>query len=157
LIALFDDITDRRSLSHELESTKKFLELVVDNIPVLADRGARQRRTLIWLANRQAPEAILKTGAARTPTGLTASDISIPAEAQADQSPADEAAIKKRGPFLVEETSDQPPKDGLRLFLTRRMTVLDGAGDPQYLIKTQRGCHRPPPEPNRGMAHIGLS
>ena len=34
LIALFDDVTDRRSLSRELESTKKFLELVVDNIPV---------------------------------------------------------------------------------------------------------------------------
>src|SRR6478736_1630945 len=29
LIALFDDITDRRSLSRELENTKKFLELVV--------------------------------------------------------------------------------------------------------------------------------
>ena len=34
LIALFDDITERRSLSQELENTKKFLELVVDNIPV---------------------------------------------------------------------------------------------------------------------------
>src|SRR5664279_1390949 len=34
LIALFDDITERKSLSHELENTKKFLELVVDNIPV---------------------------------------------------------------------------------------------------------------------------
>jgi len=33
LIALFDDITERRSLSQELENTKKFLELVVDNIP----------------------------------------------------------------------------------------------------------------------------
>ena len=46
LIALFDDITDRRSLSRELENTKKFLELVVDNIPVVADRRARQRRPL---------------------------------------------------------------------------------------------------------------
>src|ERR1700741_5245353 len=34
LIALFEDITDRRSLSRELENAKKFLELVVDNIPV---------------------------------------------------------------------------------------------------------------------------
>src|SRR5216683_3211891 len=34
LIALFDDVTDRKSLSFELENTKKFLELVVDNIPV---------------------------------------------------------------------------------------------------------------------------
>jgi PAS domain S-box-containing protein len=34
LITLFDDVTDRKSLSRELENTKKFLELVVDNIPV---------------------------------------------------------------------------------------------------------------------------
>jgi len=34
LIALFDDVTDHKSLSQELESTKKFLELVLDNIPV---------------------------------------------------------------------------------------------------------------------------
>jgi len=34
LIALFDDVTDRKSLSQELGDTKKFLELVVDNIPV---------------------------------------------------------------------------------------------------------------------------
>ena len=33
LIALFDDVTDHKSLSLELENTKKFLELVVDNIP----------------------------------------------------------------------------------------------------------------------------
>ena len=31
-----DDVTDRRSLSRELENTKKFLELVVDNIPVMS-------------------------------------------------------------------------------------------------------------------------
>src|SRR5712675_789588 len=34
LIALFDDVTERRSLSDELENAKKFLELIVDNIPV---------------------------------------------------------------------------------------------------------------------------
>jgi len=46
LIAMFDDVTDRMSLSQELEDTKKFLELIVDNIPVSADRRTRQRRTI---------------------------------------------------------------------------------------------------------------
>src|SRR5206468_2235506 len=46
----------------------------------------------------------------------------------------DEAAIKKRG--LLTEEHPISTKDGLRLFLTRRMTVLDEAGEPQYLIKT---------------------
>ena len=36
------------------------------------------------------------------------------------------------------QTEEHPisTKDGLRLFLTRRVTVLDEAGEPQYLIKT---------------------
>ena len=52
LIALFDDVTDRRSLSRELENNKKFLELVVDNIPVslIVERVSDGR---YLLANRQ--------------------------------------------------------------------------------------------------------
>ncbi len=90
LIALFDDVTDRRSLSRELENTKKFLELVVDNIPVslIVERISDGRYL----------------------------------------------AIKKRG--LLTEEHPISTKDGLRLFLTRRMTVLDETGEPQYLIKT---------------------
>ncbi len=57
LIALFEDVTDRRSLSRELENNKKFLELVVDNIPVsLIVQRVSDGRYL--LANRSA-ETIL--------------------------------------------------------------------------------------------------
>ena len=130
LIALFDDITERRSLSQELESTKKFLELVVDNIPVsLIVENVRDGRYL--LANRSA-EAILNRRREDV-TGLTAADIFNPKEAKLIIA-RDEAAIKKRG--LLAEEHPISTKDGLRLFLTRRMTVLDDAGQPQYLIKT---------------------
>ena len=130
LIALFDDITERRSLSQELESTKKFLELVVDNIPVsLIVENVRDGRYL--LANRSA-EAILNRRREDV-TGLTAADIFNPKEAKLIIA-RDEAAIKKRG--LLAEEHPISTKDGLRLFLTRRMTVLDAAGQPQYLIKT---------------------
>src|ERR1700732_2869775 len=130
LIALFDDVTDRQSLSQELEDTKKFLDLVVDNIPVslIVERVSDGR---YLLANRSA-EAILNRRR-EDATGLTAADIFNPREAKLIIA-RDEAAIKKRG-LLTEE----PPistKDGLRLFLTRRMTVLDDTGKPQYLIKT---------------------
>jgi diguanylate cyclase (GGDEF)-like protein/PAS domain S-box-containing protein len=130
LIALFDDITDRRSLSKELENTKKFLELVVDNIPVslIVERVSDGR---YLLANRSA-ETILNRRR-EDATGLTATDIFNPKEAKLITA-RDEAAIKKRG-LLVEEHPIST-KDGLRLFLTRRMTVLDEAGEPQYLIKT---------------------
>jgi diguanylate cyclase (GGDEF)-like protein/PAS domain S-box-containing protein len=130
LIAMFDDITERRSLSRELESTKKFLELVVDNIPVsLVVERVSDGRYL--LANRSA-EAILGRRREEV-TGLTAADIFHPREAKLIIA-RDEAAIKKRD--LLTEEHPISTKDGLRLFLTRRMTVLDEAGEPQYLIKT---------------------
>jgi diguanylate cyclase (GGDEF)-like protein/PAS domain S-box-containing protein len=130
LIALFDDVTERRSLSQELESTKKFLELVVDNIPVsLVVERVSDGRYL--LANRSA-EAILGRRREEV-TGLTAADIFHPREAKLIIA-RDEAAIKKRD--LLTEEHPISTKDGLRLFLTRRMTVLDEAGDPKYLIKT---------------------
>src|SRR5712672_1108222 len=130
LIALFDDVTDRMSLSKELENTKKFLELVVDNIPVslIVERVSDGR---YLLANRSA-ETILNRRR-EDATGLTAADIFNPKEARLIIA-RDEAAIRKRG--LLTEEHPISTKDGLRLFLTRRMTVLDDAGEPQYLIKT---------------------
>ena len=130
LIALFDDVTDRMSLSKELENTKKFLELVVDNIPVslIVERVSDGR---YLLANRSA-EAILNRRR-EDATGLRAADIFNPKEAKLIIA-RDEAAIRKRG--LLTEEHPISTKDGLRLFLTRRMTVLDEAGEPQYLIKT---------------------
>src|SRR3954467_13910829 len=130
LIALFDDVTERRSLSRELENTKKFLELVVDNIPVslIVERVSDGR---YLLANRSA-ETILNRRR-EDATGLTASDIFNPKEAKLIIA-RDEAAIKKRS--LLTEEHPISTKDGLRLFLTRRVTVLGEAGEPQYLIKT---------------------
>src|SRR3984885_536779 len=130
LIALFDDVTDRKVLSHELENTKKFLELVVDNIPVsLTVERASDGRYL--LANRSA-ETILNRPREEV-AGLTAAEIFNEREAKLIKA-RDEAAIRKRRPLTEEHPIST--KDGLRLFLTRRVTVLDEAGEPQYLIKT---------------------
>jgi diguanylate cyclase (GGDEF)-like protein/PAS domain S-box-containing protein len=130
LIALFDDVTDRRSLSLELENTKKFLELVVDNIPVsLTVEHARDGRYL--LANRSA-ETILNRRREEV-AGLTAAEIFNEREAKLIAA-RDESAIRNRR--AITEEHPISTKDGLRLFLTRRVTVLDDAGEPQYLIKT---------------------
>ena len=119
LIALFDDVTDRRSLSRELENTKKFLELVVDNIPVslIVERVSDGK---YLLANRSA-ETILNRRR-EDATGLTATDIFNPREAKLDRR-ARRRGDQKRG--LLTEEHPISTKDGLRLFLTRRMTVLD--------------------------------
>jgi diguanylate cyclase (GGDEF)-like protein/PAS domain S-box-containing protein len=130
LVALFDDVTDRRLLSHELENTKKFLELVVDNIPVpLTVEQVRDGRYLF--ANRSA-ETILNRPREEV-AGLTSAEIFNARESKLIIA-RDEAAIKNRKPITEEHPIST--KDGLRLFLTRRVTVLDDAGEPKYLIKT---------------------
>lgn len=130
LIAMFDDVTERRSLSRELEETKKFLELVVDNIPIsltvkrISDgKYLLVNRSAESLLNRRREEAI----------GLTSNEIFNPKEAKQILE-RDQAAVRKRG--LITEEYPISTKDGLRLFLTRRFTVLADDGQPQYLIKT---------------------
>jgi diguanylate cyclase (GGDEF)-like protein/PAS domain S-box-containing protein len=104
--------------------------LVVDNIPVsLTVERASDGRYL--LANRSA-ETILNRRREEV-AGLTAAEIFNEREAKLIKA-RDEAAIKKRRPLTEEHPIST--KDGLRLFLTRRVTVLDDAGEPQYLIKT---------------------
>jgi len=130
LLILFEDVTERRALSRELEHTKKFLEVVVDNVPVslIVERVSDGK---YLLANRSA-EVILNRPREEA-TGLTAKDIFNPREARLIVA-RDEAAIKKRG--LLAEEHPISTKDGLRLFLTRRVTLMDDADEPQYLIKT---------------------
>jgi diguanylate cyclase (GGDEF)-like protein/PAS domain S-box-containing protein len=130
LITMFEDVTDRKSLSRELESTKKFLELVVDNIPV-ALIVQRVSDGHYLLANRSA-ETILNRRR-EDATGLTATDIFDPREAKLIVA-RDETAIKKGG--LLTEEHPISTSEGLRLFLTRRVTVPGDDGKPQYLIKT---------------------
>jgi diguanylate cyclase (GGDEF)-like protein/PAS domain S-box-containing protein len=147
MIGLLEDITERNSLSQELENAKKFLDLVLDNIPVaLIVQCVRDGRYL--LANRSA-ETILNRRR-EDAAGLTAADIFNPREAKLIIA-RDEAAIKKRG--LVAEEHPISTKDGLRLFLTRRVTVLDESGEPQYLIKTHEDVtdHR---QTESRMAHM---
>lgn len=130
LIALFDDVTDRKSLARELEDNKRFLDCVVDNIPVSLSvtrvddgRFLLVNRGFEAIMNRSREEAI----------GQTAADVFNEREAKLIVA-RDKMAIAKGG--LLTEEHPISTSDGLRLFHTRRMTVFDEAGAPQYLIKT---------------------
>ncbi len=130
LVSLFEDVTERRSLSREIQGAKKFLELVVDNIPV-ALVVKRLSDGQYVLANRTA-EATL-TRRREDVIGRTLEDIYNPADARFILK-RDEDAVRKKG--IVTEEHPIQTENGLRLFLTRRVTVLDENGEPQYLIKT---------------------
>lgn len=130
IIALFEDATERMSLSEQLANAKKFLELVVDHIPISVTVESVQDRRYL-LANRRA-EVILNRSREEA-TGLTSADLFNPREASLIVN-RDNAAIRSGG--MHNEEHPISTKDGLRLFLTRRVTVSDENGTPQYLIKT---------------------
>jgi diguanylate cyclase (GGDEF)-like protein/PAS domain S-box-containing protein len=130
LVSLFEDITDRKSLTREIQSAKKFLELVVDNIPVAL--SVKRLSDGQYVLVNSGAEATL--GRRREDViGRTIEGIYSAADAPFI-SKRDDDAVRKRG--LVTEEHPIQTENGLRLFLTRRVTVLDEAGEPQYLIKT---------------------
>jgi diguanylate cyclase (GGDEF)-like protein/PAS domain S-box-containing protein len=131
LIAMFEDVTERKSLSKELENTKKFLETVIDNIPV--SLSVQQPGDGRYLLLNRASETILNCRR-EDAIGLTPADVFSPQQA-ALVAGRDHAAVVQGG--LVVEEQPINTSNGLRLFLTRRVTVLDDAGKPQYLIKTR--------------------
>jgi len=130
LVALFEDVTERRSLSREIQSAKKFLETVVDNIPV-SMVVKRLSDGQYVLANRGAAATLSRPR--EDLIGRTIEDIYNPADAMFIRK-RDDDAVRKGG--IVTEEHPIQTENGLRLFLTRRVTVLDEMGKPQYLIKT---------------------
>ncbi len=129
LISLFEDVTDRRQLSRELEKTKKFLEMIIDNVPIALD-VKRVKDGKYLFVNRGAEKIFNRDR--ETVIGLTAEEVYGQAAKLILE--RDATAIRKK-----EQTLEEQPlqtKGGLRLFVTRRMPVLDDAGEPQYLITT---------------------
>ncbi|MBY0381556.1 MAG: EAL domain-containing protein [Xanthobacteraceae bacterium] len=130
LIVAFEDITGVKAMAREVQNTKKFLELVVDNIPA-ALTVKRVSDGKFVLANRAA-----QTIFNRTRTQIidhTVEDVH-PEAAAKFMLKRDDAAIRKGG--LVTEEHPITVDNALRLFATRRVTVNGDDGEPQYLIKT---------------------
>jgi len=129
LVVLFEDVTEDDALARELENTKKFLELVVDHIPVALEvQRVADGEPLI--VNRKA-------------RGFTEGNVGGPSDQDNDGlalrihndvMSRDIAAIRKGGLHIDEHPMQTP--EGLRLFLTRRVTIPDANGRPQYLVKT---------------------
>jgi diguanylate cyclase (GGDEF)-like protein/PAS domain S-box-containing protein len=130
-IGTHEDVTEQQALSAELQNAKQFLELVIDHIPVsLSVQRPSDGRYL--LLNR-ASEVILDRSREEA-IGLTPADLFSPQQAKLIAS-RDQIAIRKRGTVVEEQPLST--RDGLRMFLTRRVTVLDDSGEPQYLVMTR--------------------
>ena len=129
VVSTHEDCTESRRLSGELEKTKKFLEMIIDNVPIALD-VKRVKDGEYLFVNRGAEKIFNRDR--ETVIGLTAEEVYGRAAKLILE--RDSTAVRKK-----EQTLEEQPlqtKSGLRLFLTRRMPVLDDAGEPQYLITT---------------------
>jgi diguanylate cyclase (GGDEF)-like protein/PAS domain S-box-containing protein len=131
LVTLFEDVTEQRGLSKQVEETKKFLELVLDHIPTsIAVKRVDDRKYL--LVNRHAEKFMDRTR--RQMIGHRIEEFDSVDRATFINH-RDNAAIRMKGKVVTEEYP-VPSESGLRLYLARRVAVLDDEGEPQYLIQT---------------------
>ena len=132
LVTLFDDITEKRSLSKEVEQTKKFLELVLDNIPVsVMVKSVRDRRYL--LVNRSGERFMNKSR--EQMVGQRVDDVHDGDEATFIKH-RDDTALRLRGTVVAEE---YPVKtDGGHAALSRpsRRGRRSAMPEPEYIVQT---------------------
>jgi diguanylate cyclase (GGDEF)-like protein/PAS domain S-box-containing protein len=131
LVTLFEDVTEQRKLSKEVEGTKKFLELVLDHIPTsVAVKRVDDRKYL--LINKHAEKFMDRSR--QQMIGQRIEDFHSRDRATFINH-RDNAAIRMKGEVVSEEYPVQSD-NGLRLYMSRRVAVLDERGEPQYLIQT---------------------
>jgi diguanylate cyclase (GGDEF)-like protein/PAS domain S-box-containing protein len=131
LVTLFDDVTEQRGLTKEVEDTKKFLELVLDHIPTsVAVKRVDDRKYV--LVNRQAEKFMYRSR--QQMIGHRIEEFHSRDRATFINH-RDNAAIRMKGEVVAEEYPVQSD-NGMRLYMARRVAVLDGNDEPQYLIQT---------------------
>ena len=131
LVNLFEDVTDQRALSREVEGTKRFLELVLDHIPTsVVVKRVEDRKYL--LVNRHAEKFMDRSR--EQMIGRRIEEFHSKQRA-AFINHRDNAAIRMKGEVVAEEYPVQS-EAGMRLYMARRVAVLDERGEPQYLIQT---------------------
>ena len=131
LVTLFEDVTEQRVLSQEVEETKRFLELVLDHIPTsVVVKRVEDRKYL--LVNRHAEKFMDRSR--QQMIGHRIEDFHEKDRATFINH-RDNAAIRMKGEVVTEEYPVQSD-GGLRLYMARRVAVLDEKGQPQFLIQT---------------------
>ncbi len=130
LLAIVEDVTNARSLAHQLEDTKKFLEAVVDNIPAsIVVHDVKDERYL--LVNREGAEML--DWHRDSLVGKTLSEV-YPHEQIEIVRTRDREALVRKGDVVSGIYPFQHPTKGMRMLAERRVAITDDAGQAKYVI-----------------------
>jgi diguanylate cyclase (GGDEF)-like protein/PAS domain S-box-containing protein len=129
-VSTHDDITEQQRSARELDETKRFLDSIVENIPVSV--VVKDAKTLKYVLINRAFEAMHDMPRSEL-LDRTAFDIFKHDDATRITN-NDIQSIEAPDNILVKEQDVESPKCGLRVQATSRMVIRDRAGEAKYLI-----------------------
>jgi len=124
------DVTEQHRAKQERKRSRAFLNVILDNIPVtLVVKNARTRR--YELINRAGENFF---GLSREEmVGKTSHEVFTREQADVIQA-SDEKLLKSSTEIFVNDHPLQTPRKGTRLVATKKVTIRDEKGEPQYLV-----------------------
>ena len=129
-VAIHQDVTDRRSAEQELDRTKRFLDTIVEHIPMAV--VVKDPRTQKFILVNKAYEDLMGIPRERA-IGSTVFDMFQKEHAETIAKYDDEV-LQSNDRVIVSEFPLELPSKETRIVTTTRLLVCDSNKQPQYLI-----------------------
>ncbi len=129
-VATHEDITERNLNERELESTRSFLDRIIENVP--SPIIVKSIPDLRYLLINRAAEKYL--GLSRSVMlGKTSADV-MPQSSAEQIEEEDRKLVASGEPAFLDEHAVVTPANGTRIVTATRLSVVGSDGTPQYLI-----------------------
>jgi diguanylate cyclase (GGDEF)-like protein/PAS domain S-box-containing protein len=129
-VGIHQDVTDHQHAERELDRTKRFLDTIIEHVPIAI--VVKEPLTQRFILVNQAYEDFIGMPRDRL-IGSTVFDIFQPQYAEAIAK-CDTEVLQSSRRMITAEFPVELPSKGLRILTTTRLVVCDSAGQPQYLI-----------------------
>ncbi|MEG5001064.1 PAS domain S-box protein [Microcoleus sp. B4-D4] len=130
IIANVRDISDRKQAEAELQQTQNFMESVLNTIPVaVVAKEAKELRFVLW---NPVAEDLIGFSAAEV-TGKNDFDL-FPTEQANFFTTKDREVLHNGQTVEISEEEIETAQGELRIFHTKKTSILDADGQPQYLL-----------------------
>jgi diguanylate cyclase (GGDEF)-like protein/PAS domain S-box-containing protein len=129
-VVTHEDVTERSRTERELESTRNFLDTVIENVP--ATITVKDARNLAYVLVNRAAEEFYGFSRDRM-IGKTAQDV-FSKQAAAKIAAHDEQLLKTHAKQFYREQPIELPTSGSRIASTTRLPIMGDDGKPRYLL-----------------------
>jgi len=129
-VSTHSDVTEQRHAEQERDRSRAFLDTILDNVPAtLVVKNAQDRRYV--LVNRAGENFF---GLSREEMiGKTSHEVFTREQAEVITT-RDEELLRSNSEIFVNDHPLHTPRKGTRLVTTKKVTIRDEKGEPQYLV-----------------------